>query len=81
MPKDQKFTASEQTGPPFHCRLAQVFGPDGQSVATFDATEDSAIASSRASLLADALNKDDRAASRGGLSPIEPAPIKGSENV
>lgn len=50
------FKAYPQDGKPGHCSLAQVFAPSGESVATFDATEDPLVASSRASLLACALN-------------------------
>ena len=51
------FTAHPQEGPIGHCSLAQVFGPEGQSVATFDATESPLVATLRAMALASLLNE------------------------
>lgn len=50
------FEASKQIGTPGHCHLAQVFAPNGQSIATFDATEDPETASAYADVLAQSLN-------------------------
>ncbi|MEH6505037.1 MAG: hypothetical protein V7786_02090 [Sulfitobacter litoralis] len=48
----KKFKHAPQEGKPGRCSMAQVFGPDGNSVATFDPTEDPSVASSYAMLLA-----------------------------
>ena len=45
-------TFSEQKGPPGHCFGAQVWGPDGQSVAVIESTDDPANATSFARLFA-----------------------------
>ncbi len=51
-----RYTAYPQRGTPNHCFNAQVFGPDGLSVATFDSTADPRHAYRYAMALADALN-------------------------
>lgn len=51
-----EFTSAPQVGKPGHCFNAQVFGPDGSSVATLDATDDPAQATDRAVIIAAALN-------------------------
>lgn len=60
-PEDQAlgFTASPQDGLPGHCVQAQVFGPDGKSVATFEPTEDPAEATLHARRCAMMLNTED----------------------
>jgi len=47
--------AVSQDGLPGHCTLAQVFDPQGNSIATFDATSDPRVATERARTLARAL--------------------------
>lgn len=64
-----RYTAYPQRGTPGHCYLAQVFGPDGKSVATFDSTNDSKHASRYARTLADALNAPQ--VQRAGLSEAQ----------
>lgn len=51
-----KFTATAQKGKPGHCYAAQVFGPDGKSVAHVDPTEDPSDATVLAGVIAGALN-------------------------
>lgn len=50
------FTYSRQSGIPGHCLVAQVFGPDGKSIASIDPTENPAVATNRARILALTLN-------------------------
>ena len=50
------FKGEPQVGEAGACFCAQVFGPDGESVAIFDATDDPSVASARSRLLAAALN-------------------------
>lgn len=50
------FFASVQLGAKGSCFRAQVFGPDGESVADFESTTDPAVSSGYAKLLAAALN-------------------------
>ena len=51
-PAGKAFTYSPQRGKPGHCFIAQVWGPAGESVASFDSTDDPAVASGRAAALA-----------------------------
>jgi len=53
--KVDTYSYGGQVGAPGHYHLAQVFGLDGESVATFDATDNPQIASDRARLLCAAL--------------------------
>ena len=55
MKTNGNFSFGGQVGKPGHCSLAQVWGPDGNSVATFDATKNPQVASDRARLLCVAL--------------------------
>lgn len=45
-------TYADQKGKPGHCFAAQVFGPNGDSLAIIEATEDAAIASAYAQAFA-----------------------------
>lgn len=65
------FSWSPQDGPPGHCFVAQVFGPNGNSVASFDATIDPAIASRRAMITSIALNMELLTGSEGAAPIIE----------
>jgi hypothetical protein len=60
------FTHSPQKGIPGHCYCAQVWGPDGRSVATLDSTDDPAVASQRAAIIAAALS---------ATPQVHPAPL------
>lgn len=51
-----KYTWSEQVGSPGHCIVAQVWDGKGESVCRFDSTEDVSVSSTRARILAEALN-------------------------
>jgi hypothetical protein len=55
MKTNGNFSYASQIGKPRHCNLAQVFGPDGKSVATLDATDNPQIASDRARIICVAL--------------------------
>jgi hypothetical protein len=46
------WSSSEQIGEPDCCFTAQVFGPDGMSLACLDTTEDPAVATANARLMA-----------------------------
>lgn len=50
------FEHAEQRGIPGHCFMAQVFGPDGKSVCTFDSTQDPKQATLFAQITEQALN-------------------------
>lgn len=52
----RQFTATTQDGTPGHCFCAQVFDPDGNSIAELKPTDEPAIANQRAQWLADACN-------------------------
>jgi hypothetical protein len=75
-----QYTHSEQRGTPGHCNLAQVFGPDGKSVASFDSTIYPAVATERARLTAIALStpaapsEAQQEAARAVVFPPLPAP-------
>lgn len=56
MSDERQFTATTQDGIPGHCFCAQVFDPDGNSIAALEPTDEPAIANQQAQWLADACN-------------------------
>lgn len=71
---DTKFTPgpwspSEQRGTPGHCTVAQVFGPDGKSLAMIEPTVDASVATANAYLSAS--SPDLYAALKGAIGALE----------